>query len=453
MRNRFFFIILAALILAAVGINWVHVHFFESQRRKLIDRQISEASATLLASDDFLGSVSTPAAVEETISKVLQGTRIGKVFLLRDGAGNITYQSFNAGLLNAEMPTSPEWVAAETETEYVRLRNVTLPNSDLVLQVGLVLDWNFLNWEILDRRLLNYVIGIVLSLFVASVLITLVLLAPLRLLVGHLKDATADLSNLMDLRPLPVPLSRFAKGYWSKSDEFSSLIKTVQKLIDRINLNYKLTRSWTFQMAHELKTPLSIIRAETTAKKKAGVLPERYATGIVQEVEQMSEIINQFLEWAELENSHIQKDLHAIRSKTAVKSVAGRLDKISPGRINLILNSDFSIFANPSHLDQMISNLVMNALKFSPPATVVNVILNERTLIVKDSGPGIPNEVRERLGEPFNVGGNEASGASGHGLGLAWVFAVTKLYRWNFNIRSGAGGTEAQVDFPPEDPG
>ena len=65
MRNRFFFIILAALILAAVGINWVHVHFFESQRRKLIDRQISEASATLLASDDFLGSVSTPAAVEE----------------------------------------------------------------------------------------------------------------------------------------------------------------------------------------------------------------------------------------------------------------------------------------------------------------------------------------------------------------------------------------------------
>jgi two-component system sensor histidine kinase QseC len=451
LRNRFVFIILAALILAAVGINLVHVHFFESQRRKLIDRQISEASQTLLESKEFLDSVSTPEGVEDAISRVLQGTRIGKVFLLRDPAGKIMYQSFNAGLLKAELPTKPEWVAAETETEYVRLRNIKLPKSNLVLQVGLVLDWNFLNWEILDNRVINYVSGIVLALFAFSVLLTFVLLAPLRLLIGHLKEATSNLSNLMDVRPLPVPLSRYTQGFWSKSDEFSSLLTTVQKLIDRINLNYKLTRSWTFQMAHELKTPLSIIRAETTARRRSGELPAKYAEDVVHEVGQMSDIINQFLEWAELENSQGQKDLHVIRASAAVKSVALRLEKISPGRINLHFNSDFSIFANPAHLDQMISNLLTNALKFSGDGQAVDIVLSKRTLVVRDRGPGIPDEVRERLGEPFNVGSPQSGGPSGHGLGLAWVLAVTKLYGWNFTLRGGAGGTEAEVSFPSEE--
>jgi signal transduction histidine kinase len=452
LRNRFFFIILATLILSAIAINFVHVYFFKNQRLKLIDRQINECAASLLQSEEFLTSVNSDSAViENTISKVLQGARIGKVFVLRDDQGKITYQSFNVGLLKVGLPLQPEWVTAETEDEYVRIKNVPLTEKkNVTLQVGLVLDRNFLNWEILDNRVINYMLGIILSLFIASIILTLILLAPLRFLIAHLQNATSTLMNQKDVDPLPDRLTKYTQGFWARSDEFSSLLSTIQKLIDRINLNYKLTRSWTLQMAHELKTPLAIIRAETESKNKVGLLPEKYVSDVNGEIRQMSEIISQFLEWAELENSRLQKDLHALRIKSVVKSVTARLEKISPGRIHLQLESDFSVFSNPTHLDQLISNLLTNALKFSPESTQIEVMTLNNSLVIIDRGYGIPEEVKERIGQPFNVGTNERAGLSGNGLGLAWVATVAKLYQWKFEIKSSVDGTTVNVQFPSE---
>ncbi|OYZ15272.1 MAG: hypothetical protein B7Y39_16385 [Bdellovibrio sp. 28-41-41] len=443
---------MTTLILSAIGINLVHVKFFKSQRLKLIDAQITESSNLLLQSNEFKIAVQKTGAVEDVISKVLKGTRIGKVFILRDTKSAIVYQSFNVGLLKVEIPVTPEWVALETETEYIRVRNIQLQGKNSrVLQVGLVLDRNFLNWEIIDSRVVNYVSGIVIALFLASVILTLVLLSPLRLLISHLRDATSNLVNMRDVRPLPKRLLRYTHGFWAKSDEFSGLLETVQKLIDRINLNYKLTRSWTLQMAHELKTPLAIIQAETDSKTKANILPSTYSQDILKEIEQMTNIISQFLNWAELENSQIQKDLHALRIKSVVKNVAARLDKISSQRIQLYLESDFTVFANPAHLDQLLMNLVTNALKFSSDSQNVDLILSDQTLTVSDSGPGLPKEVTERLGEPFNVGSHEGDQKTGNGLGLAWVLTVGKLYDWKVEIRSQVTGTTITVKFPKED--
>jgi two-component system sensor histidine kinase QseC len=253
------------------------------------------------------------------------------------------------------------------------------------------------------------------------------------------------------VEPLPKRLTRYTHGFWSRSDEFSSLLSSVQKLIDRINLNYKLTRSWTLQMAHELKTPLAIVRAETEAKTKAKLLPPAYSEDVIKEVQQMSEIISQFLEWAELENSQLQKDLHALRIKAVVKTVAARLNKISPDRIRLELGADFPVFANPHHLDQLISNLMTNALKFSPSSEQIEVLTSEDTLIIRDRGVGIPTEVQERIGEPFNIGSHEDDSPSGNGLGLAWVLTVAKLYQWKFELQTGANGTEVRIRFPKEE--
>jgi two-component system sensor histidine kinase QseC len=453
LRNRFFFIILSSLTIAAVGISLVHAVFFKAQRLKLIDRQISESSAELLRSDAFLRAVRGPAAaVEDAISRVLQGSRIGKVFVLRDRDSKILYESFNVGLVKTDLPIKPEWVAVQTKDEYIRLRNVPLPGDDAItLQVGLVLDRNFLNWEIIDRRLVNYVTAIVAALFLASVLLTLILLAPLRLLIAHLSEASASLGHMRLVRPLPKRLTRFTRGFWAQSDEFSGLLSTMQKLIDRINLNYKLTRSWTLQMAHELKTPLAIVRAETESQAKAGAVPAALASAIITENERMSGTISQFLEWAELENSQSQKDLHAVRMKAAVEEAARRLEKIAPGRLELRLNADFSILANPSHLEQLISNLITNAIKFSPAGSPIELKLEGRRFTVSDRGEGLPADVKMRLGEPFNVGRHESKDRSGSGLGLAWVMTVANLYNWNFEILSGAGGTQAIVTFPAEE--
>lgn len=438
--------------MAAVGINSVHIYFFKNQRLKLIDRQITESSTLLLDSAEFNTSVKKLTSVEDVITNVLQGARIGKVFVLKNLDNKIIYQSFNVGLLKADLPIQPEWVTVEANDEFVRIKNVKLPGKDhLVLQVGLVLNQNFLNWEIVDARVVGYVSFIVFALFVIAVFLTLVLLSPLRLLIAYLNEATSNLTNMKDVRELPKDLIRSSSGYWARADEFSSLLSTVQKLIDRINLNYKLTRSWTSQMAHELKTPLAIIKLETEAKRKENLLGDQYSKDILEEVKQMTEIISQFLDWAELESSQGQKDLHAIRIKSIVKNVALRLEKMSSMRLELNLSSDFSVFANPSHLDQLIANLITNAIKFSPATEKVEVILSENFLMIKDFGVGLPKKVMERLGQPFNVGTCEDKSASGNGLGLAWVSTVAKLYQWSFEIKSSNAGAVAIVYFPKEE--
>lgn len=430
----------------------MHVYFFQSQRLKLIDKQIGESSESLISSPEFIVATSHLDTIEDVISKVLEGTRIGKVFILRDSHAKILYQSFNVGLLKTELPIHPEWVAVKTEEEYVRVRNIELPGPrHLTLQVGLVLDKNFLNWEILDSHVINYITGIVVALFFASVLLTLVLLSPLRLLIRHLSEITSNLGNLRDLKPLPRKVLKFGSVFWASADEFSSLVSTTQKLIDRINLNHKLTRSWTLQMAHELKTPLAILRAEVESKKKMGLLPEPYAQETFKEIHHMSEIITQFLDWADLENSEVQKNLHALRVKALVKSLVARLDKIAPERIHIHALSDFSVFANPIHLDLMVMNILTNALKFSSSNTSVDIIIEDHVLVIRDRGIGISKEVIERLGQPFNVGIHEEEGLTGNGLGLAWVTTVAKIYEWKLVIQSSFDGTEVRVDFPREE--
>lgn len=451
LRNRFFFIILSSLIVAAVLINLVHAYFFKYQKMRLIDRQIAEISELLLKSDEFLGALDHATAVDESITKALRGLRIGKVFVIQDANGRIVYQSFNVGHLEATLPIEPEWVTVETETEYVRLRNIKVGYDGHILQVGLVLDLNFLNWEIIDDRLLLYVVGIVVALFLVSVFLTLVLLAPLRQLISYLNEATSNLTNLKNVRSLPKKLTKFTDGHWAKSDEFSNLLSTVQQLIRRINLNYKLTRSWTLQMAHELKTPLAVIRAEAERQKKNGKVPQEFADEVIQEVGRMSDTVNQFLDWAELENTQLARDLHALRMGSVMNGVVERLNKLQPGRLKLKVEEDFSFLANPIHVEQLASNLVTNSMKFSPKDQAVELHISKYQLLVKDFGPGLPSSVIERMGEPFNVGTHTQDGATGTGLGLAWVSTVAKLYQWNFQIRREGSATVATVDFPNDD--
>lgn len=440
---------MSALVLASIAIISVQSYFFESQRLKLIDRQIAESSEDLLKSSELSEAVTKPETLEDVISGILGSTRIGKVFVLRDANSKILYQSFNVSLLDKDLPVHPEWLAVHAQDQYVRLRNVPLTgHKGLTLQVGLVLDRNFLNWEIIDDRLVQYVSGIVIALIFAAILLTLLLLSPLRILIFHLKEVTADIVNMKDVRPLPSGVLKYASSFWTRSDEFASLVSIVQKLIDRINQNYKLTRAWTLQMAHELKTPLAIIQVETVQNQRTKTVPEAYVKSVLKEVNQMSEIINQFLDWAELKSSNLQKDLHALRIKSVVKSVSSRLDKISPGRLQIKMDHDFAVFVNPIHLDQLVTNLVTNALKFSPENRPVDLISGDQFFTVKDYGPGISQNVKERLGEPFNVGESVTEGKTGNGLGLAWITTVADLYNWEFEIQSGSQGTEATIRFP-----
>lgn len=451
MRNRFFVIILLTLILSAFAINSTYSEFFKQQRLKLIDERINESVNLVLSSEKIINSFSKhdSALIERTLSEVLKGKRIGRGFILRDRQSNIVFESFNVSLLNTEITSSTEWVTAETDTEYIRFKNTKVPElKDYTLQVGLILDRNFLSWEIIDQTLVLYIIGIVISLFLTSAILTIILLSPMRLLSKFLTETSSKISGAQKISSIPNYLISYRKGFWARADELTNLLNSLEKLISKINSNHILIRASSMQMAHELKTPLAILRSMVESQRKSNSLSEPLCENIIRETNQMNEIINRFLEWAEVENSIAQKDIHSIDLYQTVQKVANRVNGIFPNRLHISTIENFSVFASPTYLEQVIVNLLTNALKYSKTDLIVRVEISKPFIRVFDQGTGIPKDVLSRLGEPFNVGSNQNNIKTGHGLGLAMIATVVKLYNWNLLIDSGKFGTRITIEFP-----
>ena len=114
------------------------------------------------------------------------------------------------------------------------------------------------------------------------------------------------------------------------------------------------------------------------------------------------------------------------------------------------IKEEASILASPLHLEQLISNIIVNALSYSATANPVLIDIQKDSILISDSGNGIPKDVLERLGEPFNRGVSGKTNIKGHGLGLAWVNSVCRLYSWSLVINSKEMGTDIVIKFPPQ---
>lgn len=452
LKIRLFTIILLSLICSVLGVNFVHTYFYKTQRLKLIDSQILDASNLLLNSKVFNSSLKSKKHIDEAISLTLKGSKIGKIFVINDSNNQIVFESINVSLLEKTLPTEPEWVTIETKSEFVRIRNVNLDKRKLILQVGQVLDRNFIDWEIIDTRLILYIMGFVLVLSGISFFLTFIVMSPLNSLITHMTLITKDLVFLRNVKPLPTKLLKSTEAIWKTSNEVKLLLNSVQVLIDRINTNNRLTKGWTQQMAHELKTPLAIIRAEAMSINNLTL--EHSTSEIVKEVDNTAEMISQFLTWASIESSGIPSDIHSVRVSPLLSSIKTRLNKIYSDRISIntqLKESDFLIFANPIHIELVLTNLIENALKYSVANSVVEIALNDNIVSITNTGSEIPKDVLDRFGQPFNLGPRNEKNKIGYGLGLATVASIIKIYNWKITFkRIEVNKTKVSVLFPTE---
>jgi signal transduction histidine kinase len=142
-------------------------------------------------------------------------------------------------------------------------------------------------------------------------------------------------------------------------------------------------------------------------------------------------------------------DLNAIVGEVVAKF----FDRALQSNIDLGVDArPVSVNADPSLLDDLLSNLVDNALQYTPPGGSVTVSAGARTgapyLAVEDTGPGIPEAERQRVRQRFFRLPN--SPGHGSGLGLAIVDEIAQLYGASVSIGPGAGGlgTKVLVQFP-----
>ncbi|SEA12651.1 sensor histidine kinase [Variovorax sp. YR216] len=267
--------------------------------------------------------------------------------------------------------------------------------------------------ETLARKLLVDTLWrqLVLISVIAAVTVVVVQRAtrPVREL-GEAIEARAD----DDLSPIDAP---------DAPRELRPLIDATTRVMGRLQRLLDHQKRFVRDSAHQLRTPLAVLKAQVQSARRGDVPADQALQEISQTVERATTLANQMLSLAKVEQLRQQPESVTLDLAECVRDIA--LD-VSPLVADKAL--DFELSAAPAPvpvrahrwmLQELSRNLLHNAIKHSPPggALVVRVAADAQTatLTVSDQGPGISDELRQRLFAPFAAG----DVASGSGLGLA----------------------------------
>jgi signal transduction histidine kinase len=214
--------------------------------------------------------------------------------------------------------------------------------------------------------------------------------------------------------------------------------------------------------AHELRNPLAglSLHAQLARRRlgRQGVLEpgqvEHTLTAIAEQAERLSTLVDRLLDVSRLEAGQLALEPQPTDLALLVRKGVGDMQMVRDGHpITVEAPESFPAQVDPMRLEQVLVNLLDNAIKFSPEGSGIDIALTEPEpgiveLSVRDRGRGIPPEVRERIFERFSqVYPNDA--AQGLGLGL-WVSRqVVELHGGQIEVESPAdGGTRVVVTLP-----
>lgn len=236
--------------------------------------------------------------------------------------------------------------------------------------------------------------------------------------------------------------------------ETQPLVTALGGLLSRVGDLLENERRFTADAAHELRTPLAVIRTHAQVALAATDEAERRQAlaGVVGGTERAAHLVDQLLFLARLEAALNFEDTDLAALAAAV--VAEYSIRAEAKGIDLGLEPQAAgmIRGNPHLLSVLLRNLVDNAIRYGKPGGKVDVSVGSRdgqvVLEVADNGPGIPADLRDAPFGRFRRG--LGTGEEGSGLGLSIVAAVAARHLAAITIESGQGksGVTARVAFP-----
>ena len=276
----------------------------------------------------------------------------------------------------------------------------------------------------------------------------LVMLVGAALVATTIRKGLAPIRELDDELSRRDPLSLAPVTLPHAPAELASVIRTLNRLLQQLDTSLQAHKRFIANAAHELRTPITALGLEVNnlapGQDPAQVLAtvSRLKLG----VQRTQRLLQQMLTLARLEGrtepeTREPVDLQAL----AQESMVGLSALGSHRGIEFSLDTSGSpcVQGNPDDLRLLLDNLLLNALKFSPPNSTVALGIHQHPgdviLLLRDQGPGIAPALRERIMKPF-VRANAA--IEGAGLGLAIALEVVQSH-----------GASLTLEDPPEGPG
>jgi signal transduction histidine kinase len=242
-------------------------------------------------------------------------------------------------------------------------------------------------------------------------------------------------------------------------DELQPLGASLNGLLERLSEALASQRRFTADAAHELRTPLAALKLQLDLARRATQPAELGAAldDLEAGVARTSHVVEQLMTLARVEpEAMAQKrtacDLVALAKEAIVARAALASDKAID--LGLARATTAVVDGDPASLGILLSNLIDNALRYTPRGGRIDVAVDrdERgaTLSVADTGPGIPPEARERVFDRFYRG--EVNEESGSGLGLSIVRRIADAHHATIALDAPVEGTGliVRVRFPAE---
>ena len=239
------------------------------------------------------------------------------------------------------------------------------------------------------------------------------------------------------------------------SDELARLTTTITDMLSRLDAQLTHERLFAHASAHELRTPLSVIRAAASLSLEHERQPDQYRATLaqVQAVsEDMSALTDRLMALARAAHPAPTRPVNL--ADVALMVTELHTEEASARQIRLQVTADDAPTTGDfSALVLAAGNLVQNAVQHSPPGTTVQVTsgvqADQAFLTVQDAGPGIPAASVPRFLQPFQRGEHSRGGA---GLGLALVQAVITAHGGEVTlVTPPLHGLRAQLTLPSSD--
>lgn len=231
--------------------------------------------------------------------------------------------------------------------------------------------------------------------------------------------------------------------------ELLPLVEATNHVMARLSHLLEHQKRFVRDTSHQLRTPLAVLKTQVQSAQRGDVPAEQALGEIGHTVERATQLANQMLALAKVEQLRQQGDAPRTDWAPVVRDVALDLAALVADK-NLDFELDTVAAPVQAHewaLRELTRNLLHNAVRHAPPGTPLSIRLAAdgawATLTVADHGPGIDDDLRRRLFQPFSTGGSPG----GSGLGLAICHEIVRTLGGSITLNNrGADGTTTGLD-------
>jgi len=283
-------------------------------------------------------------------------------------------------------------------------------------------------------------------------------LIPLMLMVAGTGGFSLAARTLHPLDRITAQTSQFSMETIDKrldvpktEDELQHLAEVFNELLDRVERTFRRQRQFSAAASHELRTPLTVMKGELEVTLRKPRAPEEYQQALrthLQAIDEMTTTVEGLLLLARTEASQASIDWRPVDLAALVHGVSGTWQKVAGSkevRIELFAKEPVWVRGEQRLLERLLSNLLDNAIRHTPAGKTISIRADywrdKATLIVQDSGPGIPAAELPGIFERFftRPAPGQESNPHSTGLGLGLCRWIAEAHHGRIEVASPTG--------------